>query len=151
MRENEKLLVMSNFSFSHSVFKRLVLQTCKNQGLFGKGLKDRIVCKRLIILIKKALKFETSQENNNLHLYNFPTIICTLPNSLPHNPELNDPETDSFLKHYGKTRKCWSAAFSLFPIKFSTLLKTRFITLATINLSSAICFHFVQGQNFVMW
>ena len=29
---------MSNFSFSHSVFKRLPLQTCKNQGLFGKGL-----------------------------------------------------------------------------------------------------------------
>ena len=26
---------MSSF---HSVFKRLVLQTCKNQGLFGKGL-----------------------------------------------------------------------------------------------------------------
>ena len=29
---------MSNFSFSDSVFKRLVLQTHKNQGLFGKGL-----------------------------------------------------------------------------------------------------------------
>ena len=28
---------MSNFSFSHSVFKRLVLQARKNQGLFGKG------------------------------------------------------------------------------------------------------------------
>ena len=36
--EKEKLLVMSNFSYSHSVFKRLVLQTRKNQGLFGKGL-----------------------------------------------------------------------------------------------------------------
>ena len=30
---------MSNFFFSHSVFKRLVLQTRQNQGLFGKGLK----------------------------------------------------------------------------------------------------------------
>ena len=30
----------SNFSFSHSVFKSLVLQTCKIQGLFGKGLKE---------------------------------------------------------------------------------------------------------------
>ena len=29
---------MSNFSFSHCVFKRLVQQTHKNQGLFGKGL-----------------------------------------------------------------------------------------------------------------
>ena len=36
--ENEKLLVMSNFSFSQSVFKRLVLQIGKNQGLSGKGL-----------------------------------------------------------------------------------------------------------------
>ena len=36
--EKEKLLAMSNFSFSCSVFKRFVLQTCKNQGLFGKGL-----------------------------------------------------------------------------------------------------------------
>ena len=40
LREKEKLLVTSNFSFSHSVFKRLVLQTRKNQGLFGKGLKS---------------------------------------------------------------------------------------------------------------
>ena len=29
----------SNFSFSNSVFKRHVLQTRENQGLFGKGLK----------------------------------------------------------------------------------------------------------------
>ena len=36
--EKEKLLVMSNFTFSHSVFKRLVLETHKNKGLFGKGL-----------------------------------------------------------------------------------------------------------------
>ena len=38
LREKEKLLVTSNFSFSHSVFKRLALQTRKNQGLFRKGL-----------------------------------------------------------------------------------------------------------------
>ena len=38
--EKEKLLVTSNFSFSRSVFKRLVLQTRKNQGLFGKGLTN---------------------------------------------------------------------------------------------------------------
>ena len=36
--EKEKLLVTINFSFSHSVFKRLVQQTHKNQDLFGKGL-----------------------------------------------------------------------------------------------------------------
>ena len=42
--EKEKLLVTSNFSFSHSVFKRLVLQTRKNQGLFGKGLIYTVMC-----------------------------------------------------------------------------------------------------------
>ena len=36
--EMEKLLVTSNFSLTYSVFKRLVLRTSKNQGLFGKGL-----------------------------------------------------------------------------------------------------------------
>ena len=38
--EKEKLLITSNFSFSHSVFKRLVLQTHENQGLLGKGLES---------------------------------------------------------------------------------------------------------------
>ena len=39
--EKEKLLVTSNFSFSHSVFKRLVMQTRKNHDLFGKRLSSR--------------------------------------------------------------------------------------------------------------
>ena len=39
--EKEKLLVTSNFSFSHSVSKRLVQQTHKNQVLFGKELKKK--------------------------------------------------------------------------------------------------------------
>ena len=38
LREKEKLLLMSNFSFSHYVFKTLVLQTRNNLGSFGKGL-----------------------------------------------------------------------------------------------------------------
>ena len=37
--KSEKLLVTSDFSFSHSVFKRLGLQTCIKKGLFGKGFK----------------------------------------------------------------------------------------------------------------
>ena len=39
--EKEKLLVTSNFSFSHSIFKRVEVQTRKNQGLFGKGLRKK--------------------------------------------------------------------------------------------------------------
>ena len=38
----EKLLIMSNLSFSISVFKRLVQQTHKNQGMFGKGLTSHL-------------------------------------------------------------------------------------------------------------
>ena len=33
-------LIMSNFSFSHGVFKRIVPQTRKSEGLFGRGLKE---------------------------------------------------------------------------------------------------------------
>ena len=36
--KKEILLIMSNFCFFHNVFKGFILQTCKNQGLFGKGL-----------------------------------------------------------------------------------------------------------------
>ena len=36
--KKEKLLILSNFSSSHSVFKRLSLQTRKNKGLFEKEL-----------------------------------------------------------------------------------------------------------------
>ena len=36
--EKGKLFVTNNFSFSYSVFKRLIQQTRKNQVLFGKGL-----------------------------------------------------------------------------------------------------------------
>ena len=43
LSEKEKLLVTSNFSFSHSVFKILVLKTRENQGLFGKGLNNKIL------------------------------------------------------------------------------------------------------------
>ena len=42
--EKEKSLIMSNFSFSHRVFKRLVLQTRINQGLLGKELMFLLLC-----------------------------------------------------------------------------------------------------------
>ena len=43
LREKEKLLVTSNFSFSHSVFKGLVLQTWKNKDSFGRLLDLHVV------------------------------------------------------------------------------------------------------------
>ena len=56
----EKLLVTSNFSFSRRVFKRLVLQTCKNQGLFGKG-----VCNGRSLLLYLS-RFSIKSTYNNL-------------------------------------------------------------------------------------
>ena len=58
--EKEKLLVTSNFSFSHSVFKRHIPQTRKNQGLFGKGLKLNRVelnCRR----VQNSFKFDNNE------------------------------------------------------------------------------------------
>ena len=54
-----KRLVMSNFSFPPSVFKRLLLQTCKNQGLFGKRLKATIQ-------LLSAASFNLGQSQNGV-------------------------------------------------------------------------------------
>ena len=43
-RENEKLLVTTNFSFSHSVFKRMYIRHIKTRVYFGKGLRAQITC-----------------------------------------------------------------------------------------------------------
>ena len=49
----EKLLLTSNITFSHSVFKRLVLQTRKNQDFFRKGLNESV---RKLKLIRDSIK-----------------------------------------------------------------------------------------------
>ena len=41
--EGEKLLVTSNISFFHSVFKGPVMEIRKNQGLFGKRLRKMLI------------------------------------------------------------------------------------------------------------
>ena len=70
--EKEKLLVTSNFSFSHSVFRRLVLQTRKNQGLFGKGLTT---------LKKEPFENIVGKGENagNQYFLLFPTMFSTIP------------------------------------------------------------------------
>ena len=40
------------FLLFHGVFNRLVLQTHKNQGLFGKGLRIDILCCRFLDFVK---------------------------------------------------------------------------------------------------
>ena len=93
--EKDKLLVTSNLSFSHSVFKRPAQQTCLNQGLFGKGLN-----------LYQRQNFGLVQIESICR----PQIKC-------------DSKTEICFgkgrKHCGKKRKCWLPAFSPFPIMFS--------------------------------
>ena len=82
--EKEKLLIMSNFSLSHCVFKRPVFQTRKNQGLLGKGLKGKIflrererrgkIYKDLRLIISIFLKYSTISKWNEgsiVKMYHF--------------------------------------------------------------------------------
>ena len=56
--QKEKLLITSNFSFSQSVFKRLVQHIRKNQGLFWKGLTRGnilgFLSERMEIIVEKG-------------------------------------------------------------------------------------------------
>ena len=54
--EKEKLLVLRAFSPFLSVFKRFVKQTCKNMGLFGKGLKVRECGKLYYSQVHRSIK-----------------------------------------------------------------------------------------------
>ena len=47
------------FLLFYSVFKRLVLQTCKNQGLFWKGEKKNVCCQHFLLSPQHFL--ETNQ------------------------------------------------------------------------------------------
>ena len=79
--KKEKLLVTINFSFSLSVFKRLVLQTRKNQALFGKGL-NTMHCRLLMTLEKMPFENIVRKRVNssNQHFLLFPQ--CFLLNSI---------------------------------------------------------------------
>ena len=82
----------SNFSFSHSVFKRLVLQTHKNQGLFGKGLRytdpedwlfNSTTQSRLLTTLKqRAFENNVWKEENagNQQILLFPQSFLPFPN-----------------------------------------------------------------------
>ena len=72
MWKKEKLLVMSNLSFSHSVFKRLVLQTCVNKGLSGK----RVNVQNLISLLFQEIEGYVKSQLQSAITYFF--IFITL-------------------------------------------------------------------------
>ena len=74
--EKEKLLVMSNFSFFCRVFKRLVLQTHKNQGLFGKGLILYHTIHNLIALKEEAFREQFFQHFQKIYSAIFSFWAC---------------------------------------------------------------------------
>ena len=98
-------------------FKRLVLQTRKNQGLFGKGL-----------IIDIDFQF----------MFSNPSL-----SSSPNNPWFSQPWNRSFWKH-SRTCICWYPAFSAFPTMFSTLFKWNFNFSVTFILTSANAFNLDQ-------
>ena len=98
--EKEKLLVMSNFFFSHSVLKRILLQTCENQGLFGKGL-----------ILSQMTNFDSSKLKE-----------------FADNDFIPDENGRNSSKHNRKDswrRNCFLQAFSPFPTVFSKELYCR--------------------------
>ena len=117
LQEKEKLLVKGNFSFSHSVFKRLVLQSRKNQGLFGKGLKSLKV-----------------------------GIVWLRPNALKNNHRFSRLWKSSLLKHFGKGGNVSiKSAFSPFPTILSALSQTNSAFLAIFDFVICSCFQFATG------
>ena len=72
--KKEKLLVTSNFSLFHNVFKRLILHTRKNQGLFRKGIKH---CRQR----------RKNADHQNFLLFSIPFSCVKIPlrNTVPQN------------------------------------------------------------------
>ena len=105
--EKEKLLVTSNFPFSHSVFKRLTSQGRQKVSLCGNGLtKNPIKMKNPKGIPKNALIIS----HQFLFFFIFLLILkifkCVL--TLYHTiPTFNDPKEEDFGKDCGKRRKCW--------------------------------------------
>ena len=100
------------FFFSDSVFKRLVLQTRKNQGLLGKGL----ICSHK--------KNPTTHVFHNLAEENFDHILT--------NPNFSQPLAYSPLKHCSTSRKCRGPSTScLQKVSIGTNLK--FCTWLRVN------------------
>ena len=99
--EKEKLLVTSNFSFSHSVFKRLVSQGRQKVSLCGNGLT-------------------VTSEHSTLHqttIFRRVQIesICRWQNECNLKREI----LRGIVRKHGKRRKYWLPAFSPFPQCFS--------------------------------
>ena len=133
--EKEKLLCTRNFS-SHSVFKRLILQTCNNNGLFGKGLNGQF----LSAIITCDIYFITLVDSCSA-----PDDVCVA-FTLWQNRRLiyiegisrwqrfsNDGSFHQISrKHCGDRRRCWWLEFSSFPTMLSKDFFLRVVKLRSV-------------------
>ena len=112
MWEKEKLLVTSNFSFSHSVFKRLVSQGHKKVSLCGNGLN--LITYKLNYIIP-------------FHFNPFPLPSFGSSNSAANKDMMSKILTNRDIifwlsrKHCGKRRNCSLVQFLLYPLFFQKL------------------------------
>ena len=120
MWTKEKLLVTSNFSFSHVVFKSCLLLMGQNEYLWSKGLKCSVILiysvhKRSLLVtnstgnftVKTKKKIKPFIKRLNFRLVQIERIFrqqikCNLRLEIG---------VGKGRKHCGKTRKCWLPAF----------------------------------------
>ena len=149
---------MSNFSFSHSVFKRLVSQGCQKVSLCGNGLNPNTTNNQLPSDPYKKLSTPKLTCSWGRYHQSFLRTILTCYQTIP---TFNDLENDLLLtylfpkqalvfyvsaaqvfwKHCGKRRNCSELAISPFPTMFSIHLEN-FLPFSSISkLSSANSFN----------
>ena len=159
---------MSNFSFSHSVFKRLAQQTRKNQGLFGKGLTTlkKESFENILGKVENAgnhaafcpvpKSFSTCLKINFkplshlfccLQVLSFWTSLqfCRLVNLFPNKP------VEFICKRCGRRRNCLLQKLLImsnfsFPTMFSIGLKTFLSFSSNLILSSANSFSVEESK-----
>ena len=114
-----EITLYEQFLLSHSVFKRLVLQICKKQGLFRKGLTQFLGVLDGLLVKCRTCQLEAAGSTLTRSSFFFGSVCgqydsepslgmsrgsFTLYHSIPTS---FDPEERAFWKHYGKRRKYW--------------------------------------------
>ena len=115
------MLVTSNFSFSHTVFKRLMQQTRKNQNLFGKGLRCHLQC------------FEHGQVQN--------FVLCYRVDPLSHYDTFWRVWKKNLFKTLREKEKMLVTSIFSFSHNVLYSIKTEIIIYNIFILSSAIAFN----------
>ena len=129
--EKEKLFVTSNFSFSHCVFIRRVGQTCKNQGLFGKGLTySKIKCMlqfspkiRVFFLCAVWLLIHPIRTSPCFYMWGW-KVSWSNDYNLPYK---NMAEETGVFKHFALALIDWMVFYTAFNSNFSHTMVTAHI------------------------